>query len=77
MGLTPGVMTPPVAMIFTRSQPAWTCSRTAFTTSSQPSATRPMRLPWPPVMQMMRPDALIAGPGKTPRAMASRTPNSR
>ena len=76
MGLTPGVMTPPVAMIFTRSQPAWTCSRTAFTTSSQPSATRPMRLPWPPVMQMMRPDALI-GPGKTPRAMASRTPNSR
>ena len=77
MGLTPGVITPPVAMILTRSQPACTCSRTALTTSSTPSATRPMRLPWPPVMQIMRPAARMVGPMKAPRAMALRTENSR
>ncbi len=72
-GSTPGVITPPVARILMTSAPALSCSRTALLTSSGPSASRPNRQPWPPVMQIPRPAARIRGPAITPARTASRT----
>ncbi len=75
-GSTPGVITPPVAMSLMTSAPALSCSRTALRTSSGPSASRPMKLPWPPVMHTARPAATIRGPEKSPSEMARRTESS-
>ena len=67
-GSTPGVITPPVAMSLMTSTPALSCSRTALRTSSGPSASRPTKLPWPPVMHTGAPRA----PGCAARERAPR-----
>ena len=72
-GSTPGVITPPVAMILITSAPALSCSRTALRASSGPSASRPSQCPCPPVMHTGRPAARMRGPSMSPSWMARRT----
>ena len=60
-GLSPAVMTPPLAITLTRSAPRSTRSRTAARSCSGPVASPPMFAQCPSRLVMGGPDATIAG----------------
>src|SRR5499427_8888072 len=70
LGSTPGVSTPPVAITLMKCAPPLISARTAFRTSSGPSASRPMKWPWPPVIVTTRPAARTRGPSMSPWSTA-------
>src|SRR5664280_2119771 len=70
VGVTPGVRTPPVAITLMKWAPSLISVRVARRIASGPSASRPMKCPWPPVMVMTRPATFIRGPGMNPCSIA-------
>src|SRR4051812_43337597 len=70
LGPAPSPRTPPVEKNLMTPQPAAICSRVARRTSSGPSATRPISVPWPPVFVTPRPAATIRGPSTVPASIA-------
>lgn len=59
-------LTPPVAMILTKSAPPLICSRAALRQSSGPSHSRPVLQPWPPVMHRHCLAIWMFGPSNRP-----------
>ena len=60
-GLVPGVIPPPVAITLMKSTPALQRRRVALVTSWTPSASRPQKFRWPPVVVIGMAEARSAG----------------